>query len=124
METWREVSGDICNIFIDKSEAESYGKIKIILQGDGVIAHAVYRWLPDVSGLGLAGQARRLTPRDPPKKEQAPAEHVEMWQDKLRRLETHGDEYELAPVYKINSVRMLLTGNASAFVFVGRQGSY
>ncbi len=47
----------------------------------------VYRWLTDVSGLGLVEQARRLMHPDPPRKEEELAEHVEMWQDTMRRPE-------------------------------------
>ncbi len=34
-------------------------------------------------------------------------EHVELWQDKMRRLEAHGDESKLAPEFKINALRTL-----------------
>jgi hypothetical protein len=101
-EYFKEASGDIWKILIDKTEAEAYDKIKMIAQGDGLRAYGVvYRWFTDVSGLGLAEQARRLMHPDPPKREDELAEHVEMWQDKMRRLEAHGDEYRLAPVFKI-----------------------
>ncbi len=46
----------------------------------------LYRWFTDVSGLGLAEQARMLMHPAPPKREEEPAEHVEIWQDKTRRL--------------------------------------
>ncbi len=72
----------------------------------------VYRWFTDVSGLGLAKQARRRMHLEQPRKEEEFAERVEMWQDKMRRLEAHGDEYKLAPVFKINALRMLMTGKA------------
>ncbi len=48
----------------------------------------------------------------PPKKEEDLAEHVETWQDKMRRLEAHGNEFKLAPVFKINALRMLMIGKA------------
>ncbi len=35
-----------------------------------------------------------------------------MWQDKMKRLEAHGDEFRLAPVVKINALRMLMAGKA------------
>ncbi len=64
--------------------------IRMIANGEGAIAYGVmYRWFADVAGLGLAEQARRLMHPDPPKKEEDLAEHVEMWQDKMRRLEAH-----------------------------------
>ncbi len=49
----------------------------------------------------------------PPKREEELAEHVEMWQDKMRRLVAHGEEYELAPVFKIHALRMLMIGKAN-----------
>jgi hypothetical protein len=66
-------------------------------------------------GWGLVEQARRLTHPDPPKREDELAEHVEMRQDKLRRLEAHEDECNLAPVFKINALRMLMTGKAKEY---------
>ncbi len=48
----------------------------------------------------MAKQARRLMQPDPPKTEDELAEHVEMWQDKMRRLEAHGGGYKLSPVFK------------------------
>ncbi len=57
-----------------------------------------YRWFMDVSGLGLAEKARRLMRPGAPKKEDRLAEYVEMSQDKMRRLEAYGGEFELAPI--------------------------
>ncbi len=34
----------------------------------------------------------------------------------MRRLEAHGDEYKLVPVFKINSLRMLMTGKAREYI--------
>ncbi len=43
-------------------------------------------------------------------------------QDK-RICEVHGKEYKLAPVYKINVLRMFMIGKAKAYIDVGgRQG--
>ncbi len=82
-----KVSGDICNVLVDEAEAESYDKIKMVPKGQGVVAYGVLcRWFTDVSGLGLAEQA--------PKCEEELAEHVEMWQDKMRRREAHGEEFK------------------------------
>ena len=39
------------------------------------------------------------------KREEEVAEHVEMWHGKMRRLEAHGDEFKLAPVFKMNALR-------------------
>ncbi len=78
----KNVSGDAWNILINKAEMETRGKIKMAPKGQGVVAYGVeHRRLTDVSGLGLAKQAKRLTHPDPPKKEDELAVHVEMWQD-------------------------------------------
>ncbi len=65
----------------------------------------LHRWVTDVSGLGLAEQAWMLMHPGPPKREEELAEHAEMWQDKMRRLEAHGDEFKLAPVFKTSCGR-------------------
>ncbi len=75
----------------------------------------MYRWFTDVSGQGMAGQARRLMHPEPPNKEEELAEYMEMWQDNMRRLEEHGVEFKLAPVFKINALRMLMTGKAKEY---------
>ncbi len=99
-----EASQDIWKVLIDEAEAEAYDKIKTIPQGHGTKAHGVvYRWFTDVSGLGLAEQARRLTHPEPPRREEELAENAEMWQDKTRRLEARGDEYKLAPMFKMSA---------------------
>ncbi len=46
----------------------------------------------------------------PPTKEEELAEYAEMWQDNMRRLEVHGEEFKFAPLFKINALRMLETG--------------
>ncbi len=65
--------------------------------------------------MGLAKQARMLMHPSPPKREEDLAEHVEMWQDKMRRLEAHGEESKLVPLFKVNALRMLMTGNAKEY---------
>ncbi len=52
----------------------------------------------------------------PPEKEEL-AEHVEMRQGKMRRLEVHGEEFKWAPLFKIriNTLRMLMTGKAKEY---------
>mgnify|MGYP003349288641 CR=1 FL=1 len=37
------------------------------------------------------------------------------WIRKLKRLEVHGKEYELPPVFKMNALRMLMTGKAKEY---------
>ena len=115
-EEFGKVSGDVWNVLIDKAEAEAYDKIKMVPKGQGVIAYGVlYRWFTDVSGLGLAEQARMLMAPTAPKREEDLAEHVEMWQDKMRRLEAHGEEFKLAPVFKINALRTLMVGKSKEY---------
>ncbi len=60
----------------------------------------LYRCFTDVSGLGSAERARMLLHPTPPKREEELAEHVEMWQDKMRRLEAHDEEYKVAPIHQ------------------------
>ena len=67
---YKSASGDIWKISIDKTEAEAYEKIKSLPQGEGMRAYGVlYRWFTDVSGLGLAEQARELMHYEAPKME-------------------------------------------------------
>ncbi len=68
-----------------------------------------------MSGLGLAEQARMLMHPAPPKREVELAEHVEMWQDKVRRLEAHETEFKLAHVFKINALRTLMIGKSKKY---------
>ncbi len=100
---------------LDTAEMEAYDKIKMVPRSHGVAACGVlHRWLTDVSVLGLAEQARTLTRPAPPKRDEDLAEHAEMWQDKIRRLEAHG-------VLKINALRMLMAGKARSASTCGRR---
>ncbi len=101
---------------IDKADAEAYDKVEMVPTRQGVVAYgALHRWFTDVSGLGLAEQARMLMHPAPLKREDELAEHVEMWQDGMRRLEAHGDEFKLATVFKIDALRMLMAGKAKQY---------
>ncbi len=51
----------------------------------------------------------------PPSREEELAEHVEMWHDKMSRLEAHGDEFKLVPVFKITALSMLVAGKAKEY---------
>ncbi len=103
-------------------ENDAYDKINMIYEGDGVTAYGVlYRWFTVVSGLGLPEQARMLMHPSPSKKEEELAEYVGMWQDKMRGLEAHGEEFKLAPLFKINSLRTLMTGKAKSTSIVGKR---
>ncbi len=74
-----------------------------------------YRWFTDVSGLGVSEQAKMFMHPSPPKRVEDLADHVEMWQNNMRRLEAHGEEFKLASLYKINVMRMLMTGKAQEY---------
>ena len=50
-----------------------------------------------------------------PKKKEELTEYVEMWLGRVRRLEAHGEKYKLATVFKINALRMLMTGEAKEY---------
>jgi hypothetical protein len=95
---FNKVSADVWNFLTDKAEAEAYDKIKMAPKGQGVVVHGVlHRWFTDVSGLSLAEQARMLTHPARPKREEELAEHVEMWQDNMRRLEADGQSLSWRP---------------------------
>ncbi len=90
--------------------------IKMVPKGQGIVAHGVsHRWFTDVSGLGLAEQARMLMHLALPKRQEELADHAEMWQDNMRRLEAHGDEFKLPPAFKINALRMPMAGEAKQY---------
>ncbi len=87
-------------------------------KGQRAFAYGVlFRWFTDVSGLGLAEQARMLMHLAPPVRKEDLSEHVEIWQDKTRRLEAHGDEFKLAPVFNINVLSMLMAGKDKEYLF-------
>ncbi len=73
------------------------------------------RWFTEVLGLGLAEQARLLMHPSPPKWEEQLADHVEMWQDIMRRLEAHGEDFKLGPLCQMNALMMLMTGKAKEY---------
>ena len=107
---------DLYGILIDKSEDEAYDKIKSIDTNKGLQAYMVlYKWFTDVSGMGLAEQARRLMHPDPPKDESGLAECIEAWYDKMTRLETHGQDFKMPPVYKMNALKSLMVGRSKDF---------
>ncbi len=61
------------------AEAEAYGKIKMVLNGQVIVAYGVlYRWFTDVSSFGFAEQTRMLMHPAPPRPEEELAEHVDM----------------------------------------------
>ncbi len=80
------------------------------------------RWRP-TTRLKWCRKVKEKSPREscavvsqmcpaPPKREEELAERVKMWQDEMGRLEAQGDEFKLAPVFKINALRMLVAGKA------------
>ena len=97
-----EISQNLYTILMDKSEGDAYDKIKGISTRDGIVGYSrVYRWFTEISGLGLAEQARRLMHPEAPKREDELAEFVDGWCERVRRLEAHGPKYVLAPLYKV-----------------------
>jgi hypothetical protein len=100
----------------DKVEMEAHDKFQMVPKSQGVVAHRVlHRWFADVSGLGLAEQARMLMRPALPKRGEELAEHVELRQGKMRSLGAHGDEFTLAPVCKFDALRMLMVGKAKEY---------
>jgi len=90
-----------------------YHKIADIDRNKGLQMYAVlYRWFTEVSGLGLAEQAKRLMQPDTPKKEEDMAEAVDNWEDKCKRLTVCGESTNSPPVYKIVALRSLTIGKA------------
>ena len=58
---WSRLTSDMYKILIDKAEGEAYDKIKTVPNGEGMRAYLIlYRWFTDVTGVGLAEQARKL----------------------------------------------------------------
>ena len=95
MDEW---SAKLYTVLMDKSEGEAYDKIKGVSGRDGVEGYAkVYQWFTEISGLGLAEQARRLMHPEPPKTEEKLAEYVDAWCEGNRRLEAHESRYSLPP---------------------------
>ncbi len=77
---------------IDKEGMGPYDATNMAPEGQGVVAYGIsYRRFTNVSGLGMAEQSRMLMHLAPPKREEELAEHVEMWQDPMRRLHAHGN---------------------------------
>ena len=75
----------------------------------------MYKWFADVSGLGLLEQARRLVHPEPVKREGELADGIDQWLDKVKRLEARGSRYKLPALYKVNALRMLMTGKAKEY---------
>jgi hypothetical protein len=84
----------------------------MIPQGEGVrVCGVAHRWFTDAPGPVLAEQSRRQTRPDPPTREDELEESVEMRQvnAEIRSEQRQG---QVAPVFKINTLRMLTTGKA------------
>ena len=108
-----EISQSLYTILMDKSEGDAYDKIMGISNRDGLAGYGrIYRWFTEISGLGLAEQARRLMHPDAPKREDELAEFVDGWCERVRRLEAHGPKYVLAPLYKVTALRMMMVGRS------------
>jgi len=100
-------------VLMMKVEGEAYDKIRGVTNRKGMVAYGqLYRWFTEISGLGLAEQARRLIQPESPKKEEDIAEYVDLWEERINRLEAHGDEYKLSSLYKVTALRQLMVGKA------------
>ena len=109
-----DITRKLYTIIMDKSEGEAFDKMKGVQERDGLEGYGrIYQWFTEISGLGLAEQARRLMHPDPPKKEEDLAEYVDLWCERVRRLEAHGVKYILPPLYKFTALRMMMTGKAA-----------
>ena len=111
-----KLNQDLYNIIIDKAEGEAYDKVKNLKVGEGLTAYMVlHKWFTDVSGMGLAEQARKLMHPDPPKDESGLAEAIETWTDKVKRLEAHGSTFKMGPVFKMNALKSLMVGKSKEY---------
>ena len=59
----------------------------------------VYRWFTETSGLGLMDQAAKQMDPKPAAKEADVAEAIEQWEEKMKRLARHGEEYQRATLF-------------------------
>ena len=64
------------------------------------------------SHAGHDRQPTRFSCQPPPRRQEELAEYVEMWQDKMRRLEAHGEKFKMA---LLCALRMLITGKAKVY---------
>jgi hypothetical protein len=72
----------------------------------------LYRWFTEISGLGLTEQARKLMHPEAPKREEALAEAVDNWVERVRRFEAHGLKYALPALFKVTALRLMMVGRA------------
>lgn len=90
-----------------------YDKIRPTNEQDGIKAYCIlYRWFTEVSGLGMAAQARRLIQPEAPKSEEQLSEYIDNWCERVRRLEAHGSKYGLSALYKVTALRQLMVRKA------------
>ena len=111
-----KLNQELYSIIIDKAEGEAYDKVKNLKTGEGFQAYMIlYKWFTDISGMGLAEQARKLMHPDPPKDESGLAEAIETWTDKVKRLEAHGNTFKMGPVFKMNALKSLMVGKSKEY---------
>ena len=104
---------DMTCILMDKCDGEAYDKIKGLQNLKGAeIYMVIYRWLTEISGLGLSMQAAKLMNPDPIKKESELEHAVDKWSESNRKLESHGSQFGLAPLYKVIALKKLMVGRA------------
>jgi hypothetical protein len=112
-----KLDAELYAIILDKAEGETaYKKVQSVKRNEGIKGYAIlYRWFTEISGMGLAEQARRLMQPETPKKEEDIAQAIEEWEMRLTRLAAHGKEYELNAMFKIIALRSLTTGRAREY---------
>jgi hypothetical protein len=111
-EAWR----DIWKILIDEAEPEVHDKISDdsprrrtpSVRSLAPVAHRCIRAWPCRTG-------KEIDASKPTEERRSACGDCRGVADKLRRLEAHGEEYKFAPLYKINPLRMLITGKANEY---------
>ena len=102
----------IC-ILMDKCEGEADDKIKGLQNSRGPeVDMIIYQWFTEISGLGLSMRAAKLMSPDPIKKESDLENAVDKWTESNRKLESHGSQFGLAPLYKVIALKKLMVGRA------------
>ena len=112
-----DLNRDLYALILDKAEGDAaYKKVQSVKRNQGIKGFTIlYKWFTEVSGMGLAEQARRLMQPETPKKEVEMAAAIEEWEMRLHRLAAHGKEYELNVMFKIIALRFLTVGRAREY---------
>ena len=63
----------------------------------------------------MAAQAYKAMNPEPAKKESDIEHCVDKWIERIRKLESHGQEYALAPLYKVIALKKIMIGKAKEY---------